>query len=371
MNNIHEIKLRMHGILETRQITSSMKLISAAKMKKARRQLEQTLPFFRRVSVTTADILLRSSSLRSRYIEGSRRTAAGTVNQTSPKGPAGSASQAKQTSQTCPAERKGYLVITGDKGLAGAYNHMVQKTAEEAIAAEVASSGTAPLLFAVGRNGHYYFERKGYNLFEGFEFPVQDPTVYRAREIAEILLEQYNSGRLCEVYMIFTMVRSAFKIEPHIVKLLPLNLEMLSREAGVGTGSAAGKDAGPDMGVFAEAGAATGTGAGAGTRTGTGTGTGTSTGTGTGELDICYEPSPEAVFDLMIPKYIKGVIYGALVESFTCEQQSRMMAMENATAKADEMIARLQLEYNRARQAAITQEISEIIGGAEVLLKQN
>ena len=80
-----------------------------------------------------------------------------------------------------------------------------------------------------------------------------------------------------------------------------------------------------------------------------------------------YEPSPQAVFDILIPKYLKGIVYGALVEAFASEQSARMTAMDNATANADEMLQKLNLYYNRARQAAITQEISEIVGGAAAL----
>jgi F-type H+-transporting ATPase subunit gamma len=293
MANMREIKIRIKSIKETRQITKAMKLISAAKLKKARQQLELTLPYFNRVRTTIADILKHSGNIDSRYFDLRHQK---------------------------PVRKKGYIIITGDKGLAGGYNHNVIKLAEDTI-----GSDKQALLMVAGFIGRNYFIRENYNVMQDFQYGVQNPTVFRAREIAETALQMFSQGEVDEVDLIFTEMVSAIKLDPVIMKLLPLDLESLVE----------------DVREFDTA------------------------------LDenMLYEPSPKAVFDVLIPKYVKGIIYGALVESFTSEQSARMTAMDSATANADEMIQKLDLFYNRARQAAITQEISEIVGGAAAINK--
>ena len=290
MAHMREIKLRIKSIKETRQITKAMKLISAAKLKKARQQLEQTLPYFDRVRATIADILMHSANIESVFLDARNEKV---------------------------GKKKGYVVLTGDKGLAGGYNNNIIKLAEKQI-----GDDPEALLFVAGHVGRSYFTRKNYNVYREFDFPIQNPTVYRAREIAEIVLEMFKKGELDEVYVIFTKMISSIKLDPQTMKLLPLEIEALREDL-------------KDVKKLDEG--------------------------------LVYEPSPLAVFDVLIPKYLKGIIYGTLVEAFTSEQSARMTAMDNATTNADEMLQKLNLYYNRARQAAITQEISEIIGGASAL----
>lgn len=287
---MREIKLRIKSVRETRQITKAMKLISAAKLKRARQQLEQTLPFFGRVRSTIADILQHSGEIDNPFFD---------------------ARDEKE------GKRKGYIILTGDKGLAGGYNSNIFKLAEKSI-----GDDKSALLFVAGHVGKGYFMRKGYDVYQDFDYPVQNPSVYRAREMSTTVLELFKKGEIDEVSVIFTEMVSAIKLEPKIMKLLPLELETLKEEL---------KDA--------------------------------------DEIDdiLAYEPSHKAVFDVLIPKYVKGIMYGTLVEAFTSEQSARMTAMDSATTSADEMLQKLNLYYNRARQAAITQEISEIVGGAAAM----
>jgi F-type H+-transporting ATPase subunit gamma len=144
--------------------------------------------------------------------------------------------------------------------------------------------------------------------------------------MAETVLEMFRKGELDEVFLVYTKMISAIKLEPRIMKILPLDPEAIMEDLGIKQEAVARIDE-----------------------------------------SLSYEPSPKAVFDVLIPKYVKGIVYGALVESFTSEQSARMTAMDNATSNADDMLQRLNLFYNRARQAAITQEISEIVGGAAAL----
>ena len=298
MASMREIKLRMKSIKETRQITKAMKLISAAKLKKARQQLEQTLPYFNKVKCTIGDILIHSGTIDNIYFD---------------------------LRDEKDNKKVGFVILTGDKGLAGGYNHNILKLAEEKIAETAADS----LLFVAGHMGNNYFFKRNYNMFHDFDFPVQNPTVYRAREIAEIILDQFKKGELDEVYLIYTVMISTIKLEPQALKLLPLDPDALAADVAYGAVCEIKNVKIDEM--------------------------------------FIYEPSVKDVFDVLIPKYIKGIIYGALVEAFTSEQSARMSAMDNATANADDMLQSLNLFYNRARQAAITQEISEIVGGAAAL----
>jgi len=296
MSNMHEIKQRMKSIKETRQITKAMKLISASKLKKARQLLEQALPYFDKVRLTMEDILMHSASIDSPFFD-------------------------KRDSKVI--RKKGFIILSGDKGLSGGYNSSIIKFAERSVCDD-----NECVLFVAGQVGRNYFIKKGYNVDENFNYMVQDPSIYTAREISEIIIEKFLSGELDEIHIIYSLMISSVRIEPHAMKLLPLDLDSIMEEL---------KDKKADNEKVQQ------------------------------DESLIYEPSPKAVFDVLVSKYVKGIIYGALVEAFTSEQSSRMTAMDNATASADEMLSKLNLHYNRARQAAITQEISEIVGGAAAL----
>lgn len=295
MASMREIKLRIKSINETQQITKAMKLISASKLKRAKQQLEQTRPYFNKVETTIAEILAHSEGL-------------------------GRSNVYFEEGKNKEIKRTGIIILTGDKGMAGGYNHNVIRLAED-----MAKDAVNPLLFVAGNIGRNYFTRSGFAMCDDFDYPVQNPTVKRAKEISKIILQKFLAGEMDEVYIVFTGMASSIKLVPQAIRLLPLNLQVLKAELGM------------DDSLLVI------------------------------DRSINYEPSLEAVFDVLIPKYIKGVIYSSFVEAFTSEQSARMTAMDNATANADEMLRRLSLSYNRARQTAITQEISEIVGGASAL----
>ncbi len=291
-NNMREIKLRIKSINQMRQITKAMKLISASKLKKARAQLEETLPYFSKVRETIAEILAHSGDVESKYINFGNKQS---------------------------GSKKAYIIITGDKGLAGGYNSNIKKLAEQAIGPDKDNA----LLLVAGNSGRSYFVKKDYKVHTEFDYVVQNPTVYRAREVAEIILDLYNKNEVDEVFIVFTQMVSAISLEPKLLKLLPLEIGALREDVKA-----------EDIII---------------------------------DEQFKYEPSSSVVLDVLIPKYIKGIMYGAFVEAFTSEQNARMTAMDSATKNADEMLQKLNLYYNRARQAAITQEISEIVGGAAAL----
>lgn len=296
MAGITEIRGRMRSIQQTLKITNAMYLISSAKVKKARKQLQEVEPYFDRLAKTILDIFRHSPQLQHRHIEGHHK----------PK-----------------EERKtGFVVITGDKGLAGAYNHNVLKLAESYLARKQDST-----LFLIGQMGRHYFEKKNIPIDAEFMYTAQDPTLDRAQDICDTLVDLYERGALDEIYLVFTHSYSAMRMEPEIIKLLPLDRAMLSARRGLSEA-----DQYRDV--------------------------------------VRYEPSPEAVLDVLVPGVIRGYIFAALVESFCSEQSSRMSAMDSASESARDMLKTLSLEFNRARQGAITQEITEIAGGAEALNQQ-
>lgn len=296
MAGITEIRGRMRSIQQTLKITNAMYLISSAKVKKARKQLQEVEPYFDRLAKTILDIFRHSPQLQHRYIEGHHK----------PK-----------------EERKtGFVVITGDKGLAGAYNHNVPKLAESYLARKQDST-----LFLIGQMGRHYFEKKNIPIDAEFMYTAQDPTLDRAQDICGTLMDLYERGALDEIYLVFTHSYSAMRMEPEIIKLLPLDRAMLSARRGLSEA-----DQYRDV--------------------------------------VRYEPSPEAVLDVLVPGVIRGYMFAALVESFCSEQSSRMSAMDSASESARDMLKTLSLEFNRARQGAITQEITEIAGGAEALNQQ-
>ena len=290
MAGITEIRTRMRSIEQTLKITNAMYLISSAKVKKARKQLSDVEPYFDMLAKTILDIFRHSPQLKHRFIEGHEK----------------------------PKEQRktGFVVITGDKGLAGAYNHNVLKLAEEYLGRK-----KDPTLFLVGQMGRHYFEKKNIPIDGEFMYTAQDPNIGRAKEIGNTLLDLYERGALDEIYLVFTRTYSAVRMEPEIIKLLPLDRAMLRARRGLSEA-----DSYRDV--------------------------------------VRYEPSPEAVLNVIVPSVVKGYLFSALVESFCSEQNARMTAMDSASDSARDMLKALSLEFNRARQGAITQEITEIAGGA-------
>ncbi|MCX7715146.1 MAG: ATP synthase F1 subunit gamma [Clostridia bacterium] len=290
MASMREIRSRIKSIKDTMKITNAMYLISSSKLRKAKKQLSDIEPYFEKIQSTMVDILQHTSELDNKYFD--------------------------ERSDSLK-KKKGYIIITGDKGMAGAYNHNVIKLAES-----VLSEDDENLLFLIGNMGKQYFKQKNVRMNEDFLGIIQEPTVFRARAVAEAAIGLFEARKLDEVYMVYTKMLSSVKIEPQLLKLLPLEKTKLSNYDELKTKY---------------------------------------------EQIATYEPSPNKVFNHLVPNYIKGLIFGALIESHASEHQARMMAMDSATNSAKEMIKSLELAYNRARQAAITQEISEIVGGAQSL----
>lgn len=287
MAGMKEIRTRIKSVEQTRKITNAMYLISSANLRKAKGQLDQVEPYFHKIFETIAHILHHSPELEHAFFD--------------------------QRPMIPPAKRKiGYIVITGDKGLAGAYSHNVLKLAEEKRKEEGQKR-----LFIVGVVGRIYCQNRKIPMEEEFSYVAQDPTIRRAGEISYEMVDRFLRRDLDEVRILYTEMVSALRLEVREQKLLPLAKEDFPWE----------EHAQPYR------------------------------------QEVRYVPSERAVLDHIVPDYIQGMIFGALVESYCSEQSARMTAMESASDNAKDMIKDLSLHYHRARQAAITQEITEVAGG--------
>jgi F-type H+-transporting ATPase subunit gamma len=210
--------------------------------------------------------------------------------------------------------KKAVILITSNRGLAGGYNSNVIKT--------VTGSGIARediILYSVGHKGREQLLRKGYQEAKDYSEAIENPIFSDAKEICEDVLAAYAAGEVGEIYLAYTYFKNTVVHEPKLLKLLPVEID----EADV---NAAREN-----------------------------------------TLMNFEPEAEEALDVIIPKYVTSIIYGALVESVASENGARMQAMDSATSNAEEMISKLTLQYNRARQGSITQELTEIIAGAEAL----
>jgi F-type H+-transporting ATPase subunit gamma len=214
------------------------------------------------------------------------------------------------------------VVITSDKGLAGGYNANIFREVNEFCA-----TVKNPILVLIGSIGYRYFIHSPYLILENFSFQSRLPQVDDAKQIADYLVSQYLWGMFDEVHVVYTHMYSALKLQPATRNILPLNKEKMREEM--------------DRFDYQERAA----------------------------LRFEYIPSVESVFDALVPLFIKGIVYGCLVEAYASEQSARMSAMSEASKSAEEMLQTLQIRYNRARQAGITQEMSEIVGGSSALQK--
>ena len=209
------------------------------------------------------------------------------------------------------------LLITGDKGLAGAYNYNVIKKAME-----LSDSGCEVKWYVVGEYGRQLLKQRGISVEKSFIYTAQNPTMHRAREICNLLLEEYERGAFTKIYVAYTDMRGMTD-EAMLTRVLPFH----RKEFVVDTVEE------PVRAPFE------------------------------------YTPSVEVVLDNIMQSYIAGFIYSALVDSFCSEQHARMTAMKAANDNAEKLISELSVQYNRMRQAAITQEITEVAAGAKAQLK--
>ncbi|MBR1866154.1 MAG: ATP synthase F1 subunit gamma [Lachnospiraceae bacterium] len=216
--------------------------------------------------------------------------------------------------QANESPRKAVIAITSNRGLAGGYNNNVIK--EITAACDPAQTD----IYALGKKGLEGLTRKGYHIAEDDSEVMNDPLYADAIHIGKQVLTSYENGEVGEIYLAYTTFKNTVVQEARLIKLLPIDVEEIMQDV---------------------------------------------------EIDVLtpmnFEPEADEALDMIIPKYINNIIYGAFIEAIASENGARMQAMDSATKNADDMIADLSLKYNRARQGSITQELTEIIAGAEAI----
>ena len=283
------------------KITKAMYMMSSMKVRKARAQLENTEPYYYGLQKQMTEILLHFPEIEHLYFDNR-------------------ASDKREW-----VKRKAVIVVTADKGMAGAYNQSVLKRAVEFL-----KDCEDYRLYVIGEVGRRYFSSRGYNIEPNFLYSVTNPSIHRARVITELMVELYKRDMIDSVHVVYMKMLNSMSTEVDVQQVLPLKTkDFLKQEL---------KDK-IDIDSI-------------------------------GEGDYLVYPSPEGAVEKVAYNYVTGMLYGILVEAYASEENSRMIAMQSATDNAEAMLHDLSIEFNRVRQAAITQEITEVIGGAKALKKK-
>ena len=307
MESFSEIKKRMKSVNDISQMTNAMKLVSSAKMRRSQLLHDNMYPFFLFCVESMQEMIRKNEHLDNPFF----------------------VLEQKQQGDTW---KIGYYVLSGDQGLAGAYNNNMVRITEEHLRTKILDNtqkgiSTSYELNVFGRLAREKLIKNGYNVNSDFSFPISEPTYFDARQVSTIMRNRFLRDDFDLVYLLYTRMDSPVKMEPVALRLLPVDIKSISRVL-------------PDK--LDDAGIATLSGS-----------------------DLEYFPNSDAVFDYLIDSYTNAMVFGAMVDAFASEQTARLTAMENATDNADEMMKKLELLSNRARQAKITTELTEIVNGAQ------
>lgn len=286
MQSLNEIRQRIHAVEQTRKLTNAMYLVATARMKQALPHVEYDRVYFKKVETAMKDILQYEGFLRHPYLEES------------------------------PCNHCAYIVVAGDKGMAGDYNSAVLNLAWREISAH-----PNPHIVTVGVMASRFFRERGVKPDHEVYGISQDPSLENARVMTAWVKELFDNTEVDRVFIIYTAFHSTVSTRPILRQLLPLAI--------------------PGVEINA-------------TKRGQAT-------------PMLYHPSPEAVFDRLVPEYMVSAIFAGLVQAYASEHCARMNAMRSATNSADDMLKALRQQYNMARQAAITREITEISAAAQAL----
>lgn len=287
MANLKMIRTRISSVKSTQKITRAMKMVAAARLRRAQERITQLRPY----ALQTLEVI---SSVAAR---------------------AGDEDVHPLLARREPNNVM-LVVLTSDRGLAGAFNQNINRAAHRFLK-ELEGQGKQVTLATIGRKGNDYFRRRGADIAHPFTGIFDKLDLVKARKIGSVVIDEYTEHKLDAVYLIYNEFKSAISQKVVMEQLLPIvPLEVAPNETAV---------------------------------------------------DFIYEPNKLSVLDALLPMYVHGEVYRALLESVASEHGARMTAMDNATTNATEMISKLTLVLNRARQAAITKELIEIISGAESL----
>lgn len=274
-----EIKNRIRSMESTKQITKAMEMVAASKLRRAQAQIANSRPYFQILHSTIQDILRTNREFESAYLKHR------------------------------PVKKVLYIVIAGDRGLAGGYNSNILKMVQSEV------QGKDAVVLPIGKKAVDFFRARKIPALTEHYGEAADVSIGDCFSIAKQLCGGFLSGEYDEVRVAYTAFVSVLSQEPQSLALLPLTKSESEEDSS-------------------------------------------------SRSQIIYERGSEEVFSAIVPEYLGGILYGALCESRASEQAARRSAMDSATQNADEMIADLSLKFNRARQAAITQEITEIVAGS-------
>ena len=283
---IKEIKTRINSVNSTKQVTKAMELVASSKMRKAKDRALAARPYFGTMYDTVRDIATNTRGVRNVFLKQ------------------------REVKNKC------YIVVAGDRGLAGGYNSNIMKLVLSHM------GDKKEKVMPIGKKANEFFAKRGYDILKSAE-SVEKCGYEETLAFAQEAIKKKKKGEVDEVYMVYTEFVSPLTQRPKLLKVLPLAFD---KEENKETKEQSAK----------------------GTR-------------------VQYLPSAEVVLGHIIPKYVSGIVYDGVIESFASEQAARRTAMSSANDNADEMLSNLELSYNRARQSAVTQEITEIVGGVEAL----
>ena len=303
MASLRDIRNRIGSIRNTQQVTRAMKMVSAAKLRRAQERIFRTRPY-----------AFRLSEIISRLRD-----------------------QLDPTSHDLFRERERvsgilFVVVTADRGLAGAFNSNIIKEAELAMAdyVELRESGKLYVM-AIGRKGFDHFAKRGYQMVGSFRGVFDDLQFRLAQEAVGLIVEGYLDGTWDEVKVVYNEFRNTISQNRIVQPFLPISREQFMTPV---------MEAAGNRRIELSSGR---------------------------QIDFIFEPAAEDILEVLIPRYLNYTLWRVLLESNASEQGARMVAMDNATSNADELLRVLKLKYNRARQSAITTEIIEIVSGANAL----
>jgi F-type H+-transporting ATPase subunit gamma len=285
---LRAVKRRITSVKSTQKITRAMELIASSRIIKAQRRVEAARPYAEKMQELMASVARNASNIDHPLLR--QRDTVGTV---------------------------GHVVITADRGLAGAYNSNVIRAAERDM-----RDHDQTRLFISGKKGISYFNFRGYDIAQSWQGFSDQPRIENAREVAKAAVEAFTSDDVDEVRLVYTRYESALVQRPVVLKLLPVPQEELEQDEEQEKGRAA---------------------------------------------NYVFEPEPEDILSYLLPRYVEGAVLQGMLEAAASEHAARRRAMKAATDNADELIDNLTREYNQARQAEITTEIMEVTGGAEAL----
>ncbi|MFN2389222.1 MAG: F0F1 ATP synthase subunit gamma [Actinomycetota bacterium] len=289
MAQLRDIKRRIGSVESTQKITRAMELIASSRIVKAQQRVEAARPYADEMRKLMAAVGRNAGNVDHPLLTGRDEVRA-----------------------------VGTIVLTSDRGLAGAYNSNIIRAAERSIR----EHGRDSKLYIVGKKGVSYFRFRGYDFESSWQGISDQPRIEDARKVARAATESFVQGEVDEVRLAYTQFQSALVQRPVVVQLLPLPGEELEADEDASGGPSA---------------------------------------------SYVFEPAPEEILDYLLPRYIEGAVFQGLLESAASEHAARRRAMKAATDNADELLEDLTRVYNQVRQSEITTEIMEVVGGAEAL----